>query len=130
VLQCYRNQKEVKILNTDKIYAESIANEYAAKATSKVLSLKKLDAKAKRPSKIFTYTFGIVSALILGIGMCLSMQVIGSGSVAMTAFGIVLGLVGIAGASVNYPLYKKILEKGKQKYAADVIALAKEISED
>ena len=48
----------------------------------------------------------------------------------MTAFGIVLGLVGIAGASVNYPLYKKILEKGKQKYAADVIALAKEISED
>lgn len=130
MLQCYRNQKEVKILNTDKIYAESIANEYAAKATSKVLSLKKLDAKAKRPSKIFTYTFGIVSALILGIGMCLSMQVIGSGSVAMTAFGIVLGLVGIAGASVNYPLYKKILEKGKQKYAADVIALAKEISED
>ncbi|MFQ7036391.1 MAG: dihydropteridine reductase [Candidatus Borkfalkia sp.] len=117
-------------MNTDKIYAESIANEYAAKATSKVLSLKKLDAKAKRPSKIFTYTFGIVSALILGIGMCLSMQVIGSGSVAMTAFGIVLGLVGIAGASVNYPLYKKILEKGKQKYAADVIALAKEISED
>lgn len=130
MLQCYRNQKEVKILNTDKIYAESIANEYAAKATSKVLSLKKLDAKAKRPSKIFSYTFGIVSALILGIGMCLSMQVIGSGSVAMTAFGIVLGLVGIAGASVNYPLYKKILEKGKQKYAADVIALAKEISED
>ena len=117
-------------MNTDKIYAESIANEHAAKATSKVLSLKKLDAKAKRPSKIFTYTFGIVSALILGIGMCLSMQVIGSGSVAMTAFGIVLGLVGIAGASVNYPLYKKILEKGKQKYAADVIALAKEISED
>ena len=72
-------------MNTDKIYAESIANEYAAKATSKVLSLKKLDAKAKRPSKIFTYTFGIVSALILGIGMCLSMQVIGSGSVLRTA---------------------------------------------
>lgn len=71
VLQCYRNQKEVTILNTDKIYAESIANEYAAKATSKVLSLNKLDAKAKRPSKIFTYTFGIVSALMLGIGICL-----------------------------------------------------------
>ncbi len=51
-------------MNTDKIYAESIANEYAAKATSKVLSLKKLDAKAKRPSKIFTYTYGIVLGLV------------------------------------------------------------------
>ena len=33
-------------MNTDKIYAESIANEYAPKDTSKVVALKKLDAKA------------------------------------------------------------------------------------
>lgn len=34
-------------MNTDKIYAESIVNEYAPKDTSKVVALKKLDAKAK-----------------------------------------------------------------------------------
>ena len=117
-------------MNTDKIYAEAIANEYAVKDTRKVVQLKKLDAKAKRPAQIFVYTFGIIAALILGVGMCLSMNVIGSGTTAMTAIGIVIGVVGIALVSVNYPIYKKMLESGKKKYAADIIRLAKEISEN
>ena len=62
-------------MNTDKIYAESLANEYAPKDTSKVVALRKLDRKAKMPATIFTYTFGVLSALITGIGMCLSMKV-------------------------------------------------------
>ena len=65
-------------MNTDKVYAQSIANEYSKKSTSKVVALKKLDNKVKRPANIFAYTFGIVSALILGTGMCLSMKVIGN----------------------------------------------------
>ena len=32
-------------MNTDKIYAESIANEYSVKNDSKVVALKKLDKK-------------------------------------------------------------------------------------
>ena len=35
-------------MNTDKIYAEAIANEYAPKETSKVKALKRLDKKAKK----------------------------------------------------------------------------------
>ena len=117
-------------MNTDKIYAEAIANEYAVKDTRKVVQLKKLDAKAKRPAQIFGYTFGIIAALVLGVGMCLSMKVIGDGSTTMTVLGIIVGLAGIAGVSVNYPIYKRILEKGKKKYAADILYLAKEISEN
>jgi uncharacterized protein (UPF0335 family) len=44
-------------MNTDKIYAEAIANQYAPKNTSKVVALKKLDRKAKSPANIFAYTF-------------------------------------------------------------------------
>ena len=40
-------------MNTDKIYAEAIANEYAPKEASKVLALKKLDMKAKSKANIF-----------------------------------------------------------------------------
>lgn len=116
-------------MNTDKIYAEQIANEYAPKDTSKVVALRKLDAKAKLPASIFTYTFGVIAALITGVGMCLSMKVIGDGSAGMFVFGVVVGIIGFAGVGINYPIYKKILAKGKAKYTFEIIELAKEISE-
>lgn len=115
-------------MNTDKIYAEQLANEYAPKNTSKVVALRKLDARAKLPATVFTYTFGIVAALMLGIGMCLCMGQIGGGTTASFVIGIVVGVVGMVCMGVNYPIYKHILEKGKKKYAFEIIELAKEIS--
>ena len=120
----------MKTMNTDKIYAEQIANEYAPKQTSKVKALKKLDAKAKNPANIFAFTFGIVSSLVLGTGMSFAMGVIGGNTITSVIIGIVVGLVGIAGVSVNYPIYKILLNKGKNKYGSDIIRLAKEISEE
>lgn len=116
-------------MNTDKIYAEQLANEYAPKDTSKVMALKKLDAKAKLPANIFTYTFGIIMALIFGTGMCLAMGQIGSGTTGSFVLGIVVGVIGMAGMGINYPIYKKLLANGKQKYAFEIMELAKEISE-
>ena len=115
-------------MNTDKIIAESIAKDYAPKENSKIVALKKLDHKAKLPATIFTYSLGIVSALVFGTGMCLAMQVIGSGLVGMV-LGIVVGIVGLIGWATNYPLYKKMLEKGKAKYAYEIVELARQISE-
>lgn len=115
-------------MNTDKIYAESIAKEYAPKNSSKIVALRKLDRKAKMPATIFTYTFGIVSSLVLGTGMCFAMQVIGSGIVDMV-IGIIVGIVGMVGCGINYPIYKKMLENGKKKYAYEIVELAREISE-
>ncbi len=117
-------------MNTDKIYAEQIANEYAPKQTSKVKALRRLDAKAKNPAKIFTYTFGIISSLVLGAGMSLAMGVIGGGSGLMMGVGIIIGCVGILGVSINYLLYKKILANSKNKYASDIIKLANEIANE
>lgn len=116
-------------MNTDKIYAESIAKEYAPKDNSKIVALRKLDRKAKLPATVFTYTFGIISSLVAGLGMCLAMQVIG-GTTFLTALGIVVGIIGFAGMGVNYPIYKKKLENGKQKYAFEIVELARQISEE
>ena len=115
-------------MNTDKIYAESIAKEYAPKNSSKIVALRKLDRKAKMPATIFTYTFGIISSLVLGTGMCFAMQVLGSGIISMV-IGILVGVIGIVGCGVNYPIYKKMLENGKKKYAYEIVELAREISE-
>ena len=116
-------------MNTDKIFAESIAKEYAPKDSSKIKALRKLDRKAKLPATIFTYTWGIISALVFGTGMCLGMQVIGSGITGMV-IGIIVGIVGMIGCGVNYPIYNKMLENGKKKYAYEIVELAREISEE
>ncbi|MBE7014934.1 MAG: dihydropteridine reductase [Ruminococcaceae bacterium] len=116
-------------MNTDKILAEAIAKDYAPKDNSKIVALKKLDKKAKLPATIFTYTFGVISALIVGTGMCLAMQVIGSGVVPMVA-GIVIGIIGFIFCGINYPIYKRMLERDKAKYAYEIVELAREISEE
>ena len=115
-------------MNTDKIIAESIAKEYAPRENSKIIALKKLDAKAKRPANSFAYTFGIISSLVAGTGMCLAMQVIG-GTIPFMILGIVIGIIGFTCCGINYPIYKKILEKGKKKYAYEIVELAREIGE-
>ena len=117
-------------MNTDKIYAEAIASEYSVKDASKVVALKKLDRKAKRPANIFAYTFGTIMTLVFGTGMCLVMKVIGGGSALMTCVGIGVGVLGMAGVAVNYPIYKKLLNNGKKKYGSDIVRLAKEIADE
>lgn len=112
-------------MNTDKIYAESIAKDYAPKDNSKIVALKKLDNKAKLPATIFTYTWGIAFALVFGTGMSLAMQVIGNSMV----LGIIVGVIGLIGCGVTYPIYKRMLENGKAKYAYEIVELARQISE-
>ncbi len=115
-------------MNTDKILAESIAKDYAPKGNSKIVALKKLDNRAKLPAAIFAYTCGIVSALVFGIGMCLAMQVVGSGMASMV-LGVVIGIIGLIGCGMNYPIHKRLLEKGKSKYAYEIVQLAREIAD-
>ena len=115
-------------MNTDKIIAEKIASEYAPKKTSKVVALKKLDKKAKQGAQIFSLTFGIISSLVMGTGMSFAMGVIGENNITSMIVGIIVGLVGIFGVSINYFIYKKLIAKGKEKYGSDIIRLAQEIA--
>ena len=113
-------------MNTDKILAEAIAKDYVPKDNSKIIALKKLDSKAKLPATVFTYAFGIVSTLIVGLGMCLAMQVLGSGALTM-AVGIVIGVIGLAFTLVNYPLHKKMMDSRKKKYSRKILELSEKI---
>ena len=100
-------------MKTDKIIAERIASEYAPKEDRKIVALMKLNKKTKQGAEIFAYTFGIVCSLILGTGMSFAMGVIGDKSLITMIIGIIVGVVGIFGVSINYFIYKRILEKGK-----------------
>lgn len=116
-------------MNTNNVVAQNIAKEYVQKQDSKIIALKKLDRRAKRPARVFSITFGTVFCLVAGLGMCLAMQVIGEGLPFMIA-GIIIGLIGFTACAVNYPIYKAILKAGKKKYAFEIIELAREICEE
>ncbi len=116
--------------NLDKVYAKRIAEEYAPKTVSKVVRLKKLDQKVKKPANIFAFTFGIVSALILGSGMSMIMTDFGPSDIIGLVVGIILGVIGLAACVINYPIYSLILKTRKEKYAFEITELAKEISEE
>ena len=79
---------------------------------------------------ILAIVLGVASSLVLGVGMCVAMGVLGGGGTVLTVIGSVIGSIGIVGASINYPIYNKFLNGRKQKYANDVIALANSISEE
>ena len=70
---------------------------------------------------------GIGGALVFSLGMCLAMQVIGSG-VFLIALGVLLGIIGMGGMLAAYPVYRKVFDKTKQKLAPRILELTAELS--
>ena len=108
---------------------QKIRTQYTEKENTQLDALKALDAKVKRPVNVFAYVFGSISAIIMGSGMSLVMtdlgQVIGVENTMAT--GVVIGVVGMILALVNYPIYKKMLASRKEKYADQILKLSDEI---
>lgn len=102
-----------------------IRESYGEHTESDLEKLRKLDEKVKRPADIFAYTFGVVGAFVLGVGMCIAMGTIGAES--LFPLGVVVGVIGIAAVVTNYFIYRAILKSRKKKYSAEVIALSDKI---
>lgn len=118
--------------NDQKFMAEKIRSEYMEKQSTELDALRVLDAEVKRPALVFAGVWGTVSALVMGSGMSLVMTNIGDRlgtSTAMTA-GVVVSVIGLGMAGVTYPIYKKILNGRKKKYADEIMKLSNQILEN
>ena len=104
----------------EKLDEERLRAEYEPKVDGRLERAKKLDRECKLPPTVAAYALGIVGTLLLGAGMCLAMEVIGSGPLAM-GIGIAVGLLGIAAIAVNYPLCLKFLAKRKEKFSSSIL---------
>ena len=116
-------------VNEQKNFAEKIRRRYTEKAQTDLDTLKALDAKVKRPANVFAFVFGCLSAVIMGAGMSLVMTDIAEAVGIQTPmpWGIVIGIVGMLMAVLNYPIYKRILGSRRKKYADKIIALSNKI---
>lgn len=108
---------------------QKIRTQYTEKELAALDDLKKLDSKVKRPANMFAYIFGSISAIIMGAGMSLVMTDIGEivGIANSMVSGIVIGVVGMLMAAINYPVYKRFLGSRRKKYADKIIALSDKI---
>lgn len=115
--------------NDQQFMAQKIRAQYMEKTPSELDALRELDSKVKRPANVFAYTFGSISAVIMGAGMSLVMTDIGAtiGMDSTMIPGIVIGVVGMIMALVNYPIYKGILNSRKKKYGAEILSLSDKI---
>jgi uncharacterized Tic20 family protein len=115
--------------NDQEFLVQKIRTQYTAKQHTELDALKELDAKVKRPANVFAYIYGSVSAVVMGAGMSLVMTDIGAivGLASAMVPGIVIGVVGMGMALSTYPIYKKILNDRKKKYAPEILKLSEKI---
>ena len=116
--------------NDQQFVAQKIRTQYMEKQPSELDDLRALDAKVKRPANVFAYLFGSISAIIMGAGMSLVMTDVASKlslPINPMPVGILVGVVGLALALINYPIYKGILRARKKKYGAEILALSEKI---
>ena len=105
---------------------QKIRTQYTEKQHTELEALKALDAKVKKPGKVFGFVYGSIGAIVMGSGMSLVMTDIGTvlGLTETLIPGIAVGTVGLAMVLTTYPICRKILTNRKKKFAPQIMELS------
>ena len=102
---------------------ESIRRKYLPREESNLEKLKKLDLRVQMAGTIESLCFGIVGALIFGIGMCFFLDVF-AGAAWLSALFMIIGSLIMIPA---YPIYRRIACKTKAELTPEILRLIEEI---
>ncbi len=102
---------------------KQIRDKYLTKEDSKIERLNKLDQSVTTKARIIAISFGTISSLFFGLGLYMTIDLADS----MFIQGIVIGVIGLIGTGVTFPLFNRILRKERQKIAAEILRLSDEI---
>ncbi|MBQ8275601.1 MAG: hypothetical protein IJV76_05015 [Clostridia bacterium] len=112
---------------------KAIRQKYSAKVQTedKMAQLRRLDASVTQKAVTVSLVFGIIGALIMGMGMSLAMTEIGDviglqGEMAML-IGILVGILGIVLVCIAYPVYNRIIRKEREKIAPKILRMTDEL---
>lgn len=90
---------------------------------SKLEQLRRLDAGVTQKASTVSLIIGIISSLVLGVGMCCCMVWSGVWFIP----GILIGLVGILGVCMAYPVYERMVRKERERIAPEILRLTDEL---
>jgi hypothetical protein len=102
----------------------NIRKKYLPREETKLEELKRLDSLVQNSGVMEALIVGVIGCLVFGLGMCLSMGVIGH----MVWLGVILGLVGAAGMFAAFPVYRRAFHKAKMRHSPRILELADELS--
>ena len=102
---------------------KKIREKYLPKAESKMDQLRRLDESTAKKGLACSLTLGIVSSLILGIGMCCTML----WTNLLFVPGILIGCAGLTGMALAYPLNLNITKKERERLAPEILRLTSEL---
>ena len=102
---------------------EAIRRKYLPKEEDKMEQLRQMDKRVSRKGTIISIIIGVIGCLLLGIGMCCTMEWAGRWFVP----GIIIGVIGIVMIALAYPLYEKKKKKERKKIAPLILKLADEL---
>lgn len=108
-----KQQEEVK----------SIRQKYIPKEENKMEQLRRLDKSAEAPGTLISILVGTAGALLLGTGMSFTMV----WEDTLMVPGIAIGLIGLAGIALAYPLFHSITKKQRKKLAPEIMRLSQEL---
>lgn len=96
-----------------------IREKYLPREETPMEQLRRLDESVTRRGTALAMTNGVVSSLILGTGMSCCM--VWGGAAFLP--GIAVGLVGILGVCMSYPIYTRITKKERERIAPEILRL-------
>jgi hypothetical protein len=104
---------------------QKIREKYVTKEENKLEQLRRLDESATKPGTIAALVVGILSTLLLGVGMCCTMVWADKWFIP----GIGIGVIGLCGLGAAYPLYQAMTKKRREKIAPEILRLTEELSQ-
>lgn len=90
---------------------------------TKLEKLRRLDASVTKKGTVVSIIVGIISCLIMGAGM--SMCMVATDTLLLP--GIAVGIIGMIGVAVAYPIYSRITRKERERLTPEILKLTEEL---
>ena len=100
---------------------ERIRQKYTPREENKLEQLRRLDQDTKTPGTIVSLAIGTTSSLLLGTGMACIMEW------DFFIAGLAVGVIGMIGVALAYPVYTVMMKKQRIKLAPQIIQLSDEL---
>ena len=118
-----REQEEIKRIR------KKYADDSARTDESSIERLRRLDASVTKKGTTVSLIVGTLGSILMGSGMSLVMTDLGALLPDLLALflGLAVGVVGIVGVALAYPIYKAITKKERERIAPEVLRISEEL---